>query len=578
MKFSEFEALAETNLERAQVELIRSAIVKFVKAVEVDLVAHIEKSAGRIREIDRDFVKIDDFFDETGGRIKISLTTIKESFLTRGEYEGAELTEKMMSTYLTLILGAMNSIIDRNGGRIDDKSGAGIKKAITDQQTHLSELTLYGATEPELEALETLENSLRTLNGGITVDLRKLIEKSAVEQQEIVSAFNRIDDEINAASGIIEENIDHFRMTVEERVKSARETMVKLAEKLEADLFRNKIFTWVFSILILSAIIAMFILLTLGITRPVYSIVDGLNGGADQVATSAGRVTSMSRSLAQGTAQQATSIEETSASLEEMSSITRQNAESAEEANTLMVHTNQVVKRANDCMIELSSSMEEISKASENTQKIVGTIDEIAFQTNLLALNAAVEAARAGEAGAGFAVVADEVRNLAMRAAEAAKNTAELIESTVNKISEGEDLVNVTNQEFSEVSVNSAKVANLITEISAASREQSHGIVQINKAVMQVDRVTQQNAVNAEESACSSLEMNSQALQMKNRVQELRALVEGAVGNNGAVEAGLIQPGKNAPHARDLGGHGSAVGQPAFDAEQGIESTIPLGR
>ena len=152
-------------------------------------------------------------------------------------------------------------------------------------------------------------------------------------------------------------------------------------------------------------------------------------------------------------------------------------------------------------MDELTGSMKEIARSSEETQKIVKTIDEIAFQTNLLALNAAVEAARAGEAGAGFAVVADEVRNLAMRAAEAAKNTSGLMEDIVRKIKNGEKLVEVTDGAFKEITDSSLKVVNLIGEIAAASQEQSQGIEQVNKAVAEMNSVTQQTAAGAEELA-----------------------------------------------------------------------------
>jgi methyl-accepting chemotaxis protein len=193
------------------------------------------------------------------------------------------------------------------------------------------------------------------------------------------------------------------------------------------------------------------------------------------------------------------------------------------------------MKQADDSMTHLTQSMEEISRASEETSKIIKTIDEIAFQTNLLALNAAVEAARAGEAGAGFAVVADEVRNLAMRAAEAAKNTADLIEGTVQKVHEGSDLVAKTNEAFGEVSKSAAKVGELVSEIAAASNEQAEGIGQVNKAVAEMDKVVQQNAASAEESASASEEMNAQAVQMKSMVNELVALVGGkGNGNNGS--------------------------------------------
>jgi methyl-accepting chemotaxis protein len=178
-------------------------------------------------------------------------------------------------------------------------------------------------------------------------------------------------------------------------------------------------------------------------------------------------------------------------------------------------------------MEKLTISMKDISEASEETQKIVKTIDEIAFQTNLLALNAAVEAARAGEAGAGFAVVADEVRNLAMRAADAAKNTSGMIEGTVKKIKDGSDLVTTTNEAFTEVATSASKVGELVGEIAAASNEQAQGIEQVNRAVAEMDKVTQQNAANAEESAGASEEMRGQAEQMKDVIAELLVLVSG---------------------------------------------------
>jgi methyl-accepting chemotaxis protein len=193
-----------------------------------------------------------------------------------------------------------------------------------------------------------------------------------------------------------------------------------------------------------------------------------------------------------------------------------------------MKQAKQVVNQANASMSQLTVSMREIGKASEETSKIIKTIDEIAFQTNLLALNAAVEAARAGEAGAGFAVVAGEVRSLAMRAAEAARNTAVLIEGTVKKIADGAVLVKTTNESFNEVARNAEKVGDLIGEIAAASNEQAQGIEQVNIAVMEMDKVTQQNAATAEESASASEELNAQAEEMKGYVARLAGLVGGA--------------------------------------------------
>jgi hypothetical protein len=264
------------------------------------------------------------------------------------------------------------------------------------------------------------------------------------------------------------------------------------------------------------------------ITRPIHRVVNGLNESAREVATASGQVSSASQQLAEGSSQQAAAIEETSSSLEEMASMTRQNAENAEQANALMRTANGVVVKANDSMARLTESMREISTASEETQKIIKTIDEIAFQTNLLALNAAVEAARAGEAGAGFAVVADEVRNLAMRAADSAKNTASLIEGTVKKIRDGVTLVDTSNKAFGEVTTSSAKVGELVSEIAAASREQAQGIEQINRAVSEMDRVVQHNAASAEESASASETMDGQARQMEDLISGLVVLVSGS--------------------------------------------------
>jgi methyl-accepting chemotaxis protein len=291
------------------------------------------------------------------------------------------------------------------------------------------------------------------------------------------------------------------------------------------------------------------IFLSLSITRPLNRVIAGLGEGSEQVAAAAIQVSSASQSLAQGSSQQAAALEETTSSLEEMNSMTRGNADNAKQADSLMGETTRVVQAANQSMNDLTSSMKEVSAASEATAKIIKTIDEIAFQTNLLALNAAVEAARAGEAGAGFAVVADEVRNLAMRAAEAAKNTANLIEGTVNRVKQGSDLVDKTATAFNQVAESTTKVKELVGEIAAASTEQAQGVDQINKAVTEMNGVTQQVAANAEESASSSEELNAQAEQMKGYVAELAAIVGGS--HNGFRNRHTLMPRLNLQGAMD---------------------------
>lgn len=269
------------------------------------------------------------------------------------------------------------------------------------------------------------------------------------------------------------------------------------------------------------------VMLARSITRPVGTAIQEMSEAVHQVASASGQVASSSQTLAEGTSEQASALEETSASMEEMSSMTRQNADNSNHADHLIKETKKVVARANESMLKLNSAMQEVAQASEETSKIVKTIDEIAFQTNLLALNAAVEAARAGDSGAGFAVVADEVRSLALRSAEAAKNTAVLIEQTVKKVKDSSEFVDKTSTDFNELSQSTDKVAELISEISAASNEQAQGVSQVGKAIAEMDQVVQRNAASAEESASAAEEMNAQAETMKGITGRLNFLIVG---------------------------------------------------
>jgi methyl-accepting chemotaxis protein len=269
-------------------------------------------------------------------------------------------------------------------------------------------------------------------------------------------------------------------------------------------------------------------LIARSIIKPINGVIEGLSAGSAQVSQASDQVSQASQRLAEGSSEQAAAVEETSSSLEEMSSMTRQNADNASQANSLMDEAKATVGKAASSMKEMTSAMDEIGASGQEIGKIIKTIDEIAFQTNLLALNAAVEAARAGEAGAGFAVVADEVRNLAQRAAEAARNTATLIEGTINQIERGNHLVKTTDEAFTEVTHAAGKVAELVSEIAAASSEQAQGIDQVNQAMSQMDSVTQQNAANAEETASASEELNSQAITMKEIVTDLISVVGGS--------------------------------------------------
>ena len=280
------------------------------------------------------------------------------------------------------------------------------------------------------------------------------------------------------------------------------------------------------SILVICAIIVS-ILIANTVAKSVSSIADGLNDCNAQVLSASEHISSASMILSEGASEQASSIEETSSSLEELASMTKQNASHASLAKAETEKAGQIINKVNIHMGDMIEAVDEITRSSGETQKIIKTIDEIAFQTNLLALNAAVEAARAGETGAGFAVVADEVRNLAMRAAQAAKNTADLIESTINAVQKGNELTKLTQDVLKENVDISKRVNELVDEIASASNEQALGIDQVNTAVNEMNRVTQDTAASAEEASSSSQEMHNQSEKMKNLVNDLLALISG---------------------------------------------------
>lgn len=290
--------------------------------------------------------------------------------------------------------------------------------------------------------------------------------------------------------------------------------------------FYEKLF-WVFTAVAMLLTILATLAVGRSIVKPLERLAKEISDSSLTVSETAANISTASNSLAAGASQQAASIEETSASMEEISANTSVNAESADRANTSMESVVAVVEKANTTVGSLTGAIGAIQESSSETQKIVKTIDEIAFQTNILALNAAVEAARAGEAGAGFAVVADEVRNLAVRAAEAAQNTTTLIAGSVQRINEGMEYVHETNHAFEETSKYTAEVASLLNGISNANTEQAKGVLQISTAVHELDDVTQQNAAAAQETASASQEMNRQAQCMDSISARLHAVIYG---------------------------------------------------
>ncbi|MEM7807419.1 MAG: methyl-accepting chemotaxis protein [Planctomycetota bacterium] len=289
------------------------------------------------------------------------------------------------------------------------------------------------------------------------------------------------------------------------------------------------------------------------IVAPLTAIISALRAGSQETRNAAGQIASGSQSLAQGASEQAASLEETSSSLEEMSSMTRRNADSAKEATRLAGDSRTATEAGDAAVDRMGKAISEIRTSADETAKIIKTIDEIAFQTNLLALNAAVEAARAGEAGKGFAVVAEEVRTLAMRSAEAAKETSRMIEQGVEASRNGESIAVEVGQALSAINEAGSKVNGLIEEISAASQEQAQGIEQVSRAVQQMDQVTQQNAANAEESASAGEELSSQSQRLMEAVEELNSLVSGATQGTATISAPAGGSGSSGGVAGSIG-------------------------
>ena len=273
-------------------------------------------------------------------------------------------------------------------------------------------------------------------------------------------------------------------------------------------------------------------------------IVGQINESAEFINNSSQEIASGNNNLSQRAEQQAASLEETASSMEQLTSTVKNNADNAQLANQVATTARQLAEKGGDVVTSAVSAMQEINESSIKIAEIIGVIDEIAFQTNLLALNASVEAARAGEQGRGFSVVATEVRNLAQRSATAAKESKDLIQTSVQKVRSGTELVNETGKSLNEIVVGVKKVGDIVAEIAAASAEQSQGIEQVNQAVSQMDEITQQNAALAEQASAASISMSDQSTNMT----QLLAFFKGGTAAPIVQQASsIVQPVASAP-------------------------------
>lgn len=393
--------------------------------------------------------------------------------------------------------------ISRNGTIAADSdhpenAGRQMKEVYADKWTKTSQY--LSAAKEVAESDQNIMSVFYPLNIGNTSTPWAVIVR--VPQDVVLAEFRGIQDKMTSESDILEKSLQRRNTAALWKQSSA-------------------------GIILIFLTLLMIWFVAESVAKPLKSVMQGLRESYREVLSASEYIASASQSLAQSSSEYAASSEETSASLEEISSMTKQNAENARRTDLLMKEVGELIVRAGSSVDELNHSMQEIHKTGQDTRNIITAIDQIAFQTKLLALNAAIEASRAGESGAGFAVVAHEVRNLALRAADAARNTAPLIEKTVTTVMHGKQFVDKTDHAFNAVSEKSSEAARLIADIAAASDEQSRGTEQINLAVAEAEKAVQQNAANAEESASAAEILNLQAEQLKGFIEQLVILIGG---------------------------------------------------
>ena len=472
----------------------------------------------------------------------------------------------------TIILGIVSlsglSGADSSLAALADDSLAGVS-ACSRVQSELLELhgdmwRHIASTDPADKA--HLDNEIQRLKGEIATGMDEVRKSIFTDEgrevngkvQPLLDRFFRAWDGIADVSRALKNDDAYKKFAAEatpafEAVKTAvvdetefsRSSGARNSAEAHAEASHARALIWVVLLLAVLSGGGLLFAMVRGINRTLVRAVSEIGSGAAQVASAAVQISSSSQALAQGSSQQAASLEETSSSSEEINSMAQKNTENTSSAAELVGRLQTAFSEANRSLDGTVAAMQELTGSSEKISRIIKVIDEIAFQTNILALNAAVEAARAGEAGMGFAVVADEVRNLAQRSAQAAKDTASLIEESIARSRDGKDKVDHVAAAIRAIAEDSNKIKVLVDEVNVASQEQSRGIEHVAKAVTQMENVTQQAAANSEQSASAAAELTAQAASLNEIVGRLSEMVGGETRGAAAPEATVGSPATN---------------------------------
>ena len=483
-------------------------------------------------------------------------TLVAEHAIASSKANEALTVSEASNTGFQLYQVIADAEINMDLDQVDQEWGAVHKRA----EDRLTELTALVDTDEQRKNLDSAKAHSK--------EIARLIEEEMLPElkasRKVTEAVRMIDTVIYYETEQMSEDLTTLEASM--RVQS-KETSAKF-DAVSASTQQRALLALIVGVLFAVGIV---VVVVRGVNSKLTSAVASLNAGAQQVMTTSEQVSGSAQSLSQGASEQAASLEETSASMEEMASMTRRNAENTRQAVSLVVDVHAKVNESQSALTDMVQSMNAIQESSVKVGKIIKTIDEIAFQTNILALNAAVEAARAGEAGMGFAVVADEVRNLAQRSAQAAKDTAGLIEESIDRAHVGNQRVQQVGTAITSITSAVDRMKGLVQEVSEASQQQTQGLDQVSQALQQMEKVTQSTAATAEESAASSEELSAQAGVTMQTVDALNALV-------GNVDVAAAAHAPAAPRTKKGGLKASVLALKPRKAAAHADDELPLGK